>query len=419
MIRIILIPILASGLFYGLYCLTLRRDRWLQLSRVYLILMLVFSLILPFLRLPQSIASGIASTPGLRVIYGNEVTITPDGVVENTIDKIPAVWMFGLMLTVSYLTFQLLTQAVHLLVLRRKYPVYRAADGYNIPRGARLILPPNNTAPYSFFNQIVVGTHDLDSEGLQCILAHESHHVQQLHSVDLLAMRLLCCLNWFNPFAWMMLHELQAVHEYQADAAAINHCGDKQYLHLLFRQVTGIGYGHITNNFQSINLKKRIIMMNKQKTRFGAWKALMALPVAALLLMVGCKPASSEVADTMAAQEEVVANTNDTIYDGREHIPDVDPQFPGGMEGLYKYLSENIKYPQQAKDEDISGRVFVSFIINADGSVSEAQVIRSIGGGCDEEALRVVEGMPKWQPGMVDGKPVRVHFNLPINFSLK
>ena len=419
MLHWIVFSTLAAGLLYGLYCLTLRRDRWLQLSRVYLISTLAFSLILPFLRLPQSIASGIASTPGLRVIYGNEVIITPDGVAENTIDMIPIVWMFGLILTISYLIFQLLTQAIHLLALRRKYPVYRVDDGYNIPRGAKLILPPDDTAPYSFFNQIVIGAQDLDSDGLQCILAHESHHVRQLHSVDLLVMRLLCCLNWFNPFAWMMLRELQAVHEYQADTAAINRCGDKQYLHLLYRQVTGIGYGHITNNFLSINIKKRIVMMNKKKTRFGAWKAMAALPVAAVLMMVGCQQSQPDPTDNPSEPATETAQAMPAIEDTICATPEVDPQFPGGIEALYKYLAGNIHYPQEARDNHISGRVFVRFVVEKDGSIADAEVLRGIGGGCDEEALRVVEAMPKWKPGMQSGKPVRVQFNLPIVFQLQ
>ncbi len=94
------------------------------------------------------------------------------------------------------------------------------------------------------------------------------------------------------------------------------------------------------------------------------------------------------------------------------------PQYPGGEQALLKYVSDNITYPQEAKDKEIQGRVFVSFVIEKDGSVNEVKVLRSIGGGCDEEAVRVIKGMPKWKPGKQEGKPVRVSYMMPINFKL-
>ena len=109
-----------------------------------------------------------------------------------------------------------------------------------------------------------------------------------------------------------------------------------------------------------------------------------------------------------------VAQNND-VYSIVEEMP----EYPGGMDKLVEYLSQNIKYPQQAIEKGIEGKVFVSFIVEKDGSVSNVQVQRSLGGGCDEEAVRVVKAMPKWKPGKQDGKPVRVRYNLPINFRLQ
>jgi periplasmic protein TonB len=95
------------------------------------------------------------------------------------------------------------------------------------------------------------------------------------------------------------------------------------------------------------------------------------------------------------------------------------PEFPGGEAALYKYLAENIKYPLMAKESGIQGRVFVTFVVERDGSVTDVRVLRGIGGGCDEEAIRVVEGMPKWTPGKQRGKSVRVQYNLPVKFTLQ
>ena len=111
---------------------------------------------------------------------------------------------------------------------------------------------------------------------------------------------------------------------------------------------------------------------------------------------------------------QIIRNNNDSIY----QIVDEMPQYPGGEAAMMKFVSENVKYPQEAKDKDIAGRVFVSFVVEKDGSVSTVKVMRGIGGGCDEEAVRVISGMPKWKPGIKDGKPVRVSYMMPLVFKL-
>ena len=423
MIHWMILSTLATGLFYGLYCLTLRRDRWLKLSVVYLVTTLWFSVVFPWFTLPENLATAsqkVIPTEGYMMTL-DEIDISANA-ASRTIN-LTDIHFIGIALCLAYLLFQLGAQAIVIARLRRRHTVYKAADGFDIPRKASLILLDDDTAPYSFFNQIVVGTRGLNDDELRCILAHESHHVSHNHTYDLLAAWLLCCGAWFNPFAWLIMREIRAVHEFQADAASIGVCGREDYLHLLYRQVTGTGYGHITNNFQSINIKKRIVMMNKTKTRFGAWKVLAALPVVALLTMVGCKPATEKAVD----QEEIPFEYSgedksapmDADTDQVFQVVEVNPEFPGGMEALIKYLSENIKYPEQAKKDKTQGKVYISFVVEKDGSVADAKVLRGIGGGCDEEALRVVNAMPKWTPGKQRNTPVRVQFNLPVVFKLQ
>ena len=95
------------------------------------------------------------------------------------------------------------------------------------------------------------------------------------------------------------------------------------------------------------------------------------------------------------------------------------PAFPGGEAKLMEYVAKNVKYPQIARETGIQGRVFVNFVVEPDGSVSNVTVLRGIGGGCDEEAMRVVKNMPKWKPGKQRGKAVRVSYMLPVNFKLQ
>lgn len=124
---------------------------------------------------------------------------------------------------------------------------------------------------------------------------------------------------------------------------------------------------------------------------------------------------------------EVTMQNNDTIFQMCEQMP----EFPGGIEGLMEFVSTNLNYPEQAKDNSIEGRCFVGFIVEPDGSVSNVEIVRGVASAyeeekpkalaqqCDEEAMRVVKSMPKWKPGMNEGKPVRVHYVLPISFKLK
>jgi protein TonB len=118
---------------------------------------------------------------------------------------------------------------------------------------------------------------------------------------------------------------------------------------------------------------------------------------------------------TRVEVEEEVEEAEEEIF----LVVEEDAEFPGGLEALSKYLSENIKYPQLAKENNIEGRVFVSFVVEKDGRVGNIKILRDIGGGCGAEAVRVVKSMPRWKPGKQRGKPVRSQFNLPVNFSLK
>jgi protein TonB len=95
------------------------------------------------------------------------------------------------------------------------------------------------------------------------------------------------------------------------------------------------------------------------------------------------------------------------------------PEFPGGAEKLYAYLGKNMKYPPMAKDAGIQGIVYVTFVVKEDGSISNVRVLRGIGGGCNEEAVRVIKTMPKWKPGKQRGKSVRVQYNMPVRFILR
>ncbi|GAB3910806.1 hypothetical protein GCM10028803_50920 [Larkinella knui] len=100
-------------------------------------------------------------------------------------------------------------------------------------------------------------------------------------------------------------------------------------------------------------------------------------------------------------------------------VVEQNPEFPGGLAAMGQFLQKNLRYPPAASRANISGRVFVSFVVNTDGSIQDVTVLKGLGFGTDEEAMRVVKAMPKWRPGKQSGRPVRVKYNLPINFQLE
>ncbi len=148
---------------------------------------------------------------------------------------------------------------------------------------------------------------------------------------------------------------------------------------------------------------------------------------------------SDSVETTMATQDDLSAKPN-TEAPAEENIEVVEtktqvieqeapkeiftvveeqPTYPGGEEARIKFLQENMKYPEEAKELGVQGKVFVTFVVEVDGSITDVKVLRGIGSGCDDEAIRVVKSMPRWVPGKQRGVPVRVQFNLPINFKLQ
>lgn len=99
-------------------------------------------------------------------------------------------------------------------------------------------------------------------------------------------------------------------------------------------------------------------------------------------------------------------------------VVEIEPEFPGGMAELMKYLEKNLRYPQICKEQGVQGRVIVQFVVNTDSTITDVNVIKSVNPHLDEEAVRVVKAMPKWNPGKQRGEPVRVRLFLPVTFRL-
>jgi len=129
----------------------------------------------------------------------------------------------------------------------------------------------------------------------------------------------------------------------------------------------------------------------------------------------GTDDPTAEMPDVMPSEDQSIAEEKIEPY----LVVEVMPDFPGGEGELYKYLQEHIKYPPLARESGITGTVYVRFIVDKKGKISAVTLLRGIGGGCDEEAIRVVQGMPDWKAGKQNGIAVPVYFTLPVKFILK
>ena len=145
------------------------------------------------------------------------------------------------------------------------------------------------------------------------------------------------------------------------------------------------------------------------------------LPTADILIVdeLPVEKPKVDVVDSFVIDLPPIDLPDEPIVEKPIAIADQMPSFPGGEKALFKFLSDNIDYPAVAIEEGISGRVYVTFVVNKEGMITDVKLLRGLPGGCSEEALRVIGKMPRWSPGWHQGKLVSVQYNLPINFMLR
>lgn len=526
----------AIALFYAFYRLFFYKDTFFAWRRTALLCFFAVSAAVPLLDIQQWIVQQepMAAMADLyAAVVLPELTLTPqpetdwrqlmaDGIV------------FAYWLVAALLALRFLFQLAGIVRLARRCPTQKI-DGTTVH------LLPRAEGPFSFFRWIFVCPDAHTGDELHEILTHERTHARQWHSIDVLTGELACIICWFNPFAWLMKREIRTNLEYMADEKVLEtgHDSRTYQYHLL-------GLSHhkaaatIYNSFNVLPLKKRIIMMNKRRTRaIGRTKYLMFLPLATLLMIVSnieavaraTQKITTEVIEVVAPAEtpdvqpqpENIAplpqqeKSDKVTYKGKvvdkygqpiegvqivtlsqdksagyqllkersqadgtfvfEAAPDdrigffhvtsqgtyiqsvnpeewnlsrektivMDgeptpmfreedrnstdeevfevvenmPEFPdGGMPGLMKYLSANIRYPEAAHKAGTQGRVTVQFVVGKDGSIGNVGILRGVDPALDAEAIRVISSMPKWKPGTQKGEPVNVKYTVPVMFRL-
>jgi TonB family protein len=308
--------------------------------------------------------------------------------------------------------------------------------------GRYIIVHKEVTAPFSFFNAVFLSPEiRTDHAKFNKIYKHEATHIQLKHSLDAVLIEILCAVFWINPLVYIYKKALKAIHEYQADNV-VEETDLIEYTQLLLAQSQSGLQLALTNQFFQSQLKSRIIMMMKQRSNeTNKWKYLFAIPVIAIsILLFSFKNSDSPKIDEII-QGVRIEKSNGMLdsfpksKDGAFMTAEDMPLFPGcedideaeakrncAMAKLMKFITENVEYPAAAKKKGIEGFVVVQFNVNEKGEVVDIFIARGIGGGCDEEAIRVVEKLnnlgSKWTPGYIDGNAVKVKMTLPIRFKL-
>jgi TonB family protein len=302
--------------------------------------------------------------------------------------------------------------------------------GITTYKGLKLVLVEEEYVPFSVFNLIFVQRKHYKKEGFDRIIEHERVHVHQHHTLDLLLLESLIILQWFNPFLWLVKGSLKSVHEYLADQKVLSRGHDpRAYKLLLLNQTFGVQYITLSNNLNQSLTKRRFIMMSKKRnTGLSMIRMVLIFPAAMAIAVLFTLHSGEQL---LAQQQDLVvhdatlttskAMTQNKPVSQQEPVYTVVeqmPAFPGGNEALVNFMVNNVKYPENARKNGIQGTVYVTFVVEKDGSISNARVLRGVDKELDEEAVRVVNAMPKWKPGKEKGKAVKVQFNLPVAYRL-
>ena len=449
--------------FYIFYRLLLSRETFHAMNRVVLMTTAMLSFVLPLCVITYHASRPVAAMPDVVVGELTPMVVEPVG---------PAVFPWVVLL-VTVAVVRLLYVALSYVRLQR----FIASCEHHPWYSGVLIAVTDRTdlSPFSWMKTIVLPRSDYEHWN-QAVMTHEMGHIRRGHSWDVLLMELICSVQWFNPTVWMIRQDLRAIHEYEADEAVVKEgFNAHEYLDMLVTKAVGHGAYSMANGITNSTLKKRIQMMMKQKSfRWRSVKVLYVIPVIALSLACTSKPAvdtpdeltpetvvdsaddnalfiiddqevtrqnvlelkTEEIESISVIQGETAVKIygdkgkNGVVYvtrkkvavqpeeDGND-VADTMPEFPGGMAALTQWIGEHVQYPAEAKKEGLQGKVVVSFVVQADGTISDVEAIQKVSDVLDAEAVRVVKAMPKWTPGRQNGESVATKFAIPVYFRLE
>lgn len=398
--------VLITGTIF-IYQLFLKRKTIFTFNRIFLLSGLIIALLLPFF--PLNLFNSGNSNDDFAVLLAPVTIISDD--VKSLFTTSALEWQTArIIYGIGVLLFLIrLIRGLIKLGFWSQKAVFARHGRFKVA------FLPGNFSPFSFFNLVFIGQNDYTEEEINQIIAHEISHSAKWHSADVILLESVLIFQWFNPFVWLLRRNLKEIHEFQADRELLQQgISLFNYKKLLLYQGTGARL-ELVNNFHKSFIKKRFIMMTKNNNT--SKRTTLFAVIALLTFFIGFMACNQIEEDATAAEpEEVLKSDSATkVYNMVEEMP----EFPGGMEQLKIFLSNNIQYPAMAGEKQLEGKAFVKFIIDDSGKVTEVEMAKSSGHTIlDEEAIRVVKSLPDWKPGKHQGKKVSVNFVLPINFQL-
>ena len=443
------------SIMYIPYMLILRKESFFHFNRILLVSIMLLSLILP---LCDFHSLSIENNP---IQHGMIIIGTPTAVMENG-GNATMTESFNWFVLIFYLYIigviaTLIWKIVQLAVLYRT--IHNCVLWKDEQDGITIYCHAQDIAPFSWLNTIVISEDDYNNNATE-ILRHELGHIMHHHSLDIILANIIQTIQWWNPFSWLIASSLCDVHEYEADHAVLTSgVNIRQYQTLLIRKAVANTNYTFANNFNHSLLKKRIMMMIKEKS--NPWmrtKALYIIPVAAIALCAFATPELNRQVNKITekvneAEKESIESfsipmrpkekkNKKKVYDLniQKEIPmppvtgsdlyiygpcingkdiDVVPNFPDGETAMFNHFKENIKYQTEEDTKGIYGEVAVSCVVERDGSISHTQITKGLDPLIDKDAVRVVSSMPKMIPGKLKGGQVvrsQISFFIPYPF---
>ena len=426
--------VVTLALFYLFYQMFLKNETFHQLNRIYLITTILFAVSVPFFQLNidvgnisflsfakrSDMANTIASLKngynelGAVIIYGSASKFSWPFIREILV----LIYYFGVLLSALFFVAGLMRIILFISFGKKlRYGRYR------------IIETKNSMVPFSLFKWIIINPEKYSSHDIKQVIAHEKIHAFQLHSLDLIIIEVLVVLFWFNPFIYGYRKSIREVHEYLADEAVLRNGFDKMcYQQLLLKQASGSRFIGLTSTFSYSLSKNRLKMLTMMKSKKSSkFKLALAIPLVIAFMVFFTNSAdfvnasnhtdlvTIEHKDTVKTKNEQKKFSEDVYYK-----VDMMPRFQGKKSDHFRnFVTENLKYPEEAVKNKLSGKVYVSFTIDKEGNLVGAEVIRSAHPVLDAEALRVTNLSPKWEPGENQGEKVNVRFTFPVIFSLE
>jgi bla regulator protein BlaR1 len=417
MIQYILECIAFQLLFLGIYDFFLKSETFFQWNRVYLLGTFVVSLILPWVKieaLKQQVPQTFLQYP--EYLWGLQNV----GVIVKSSETTG--WNLSWQEGVLY-SGMVLSLLFFLLKIRQLYLLRKSGTKVPYPLFTQIVIMNSNIA-FSFFESIFIGDKLLKKKH-DTIIAHELVHIQQGHTYDLLFFEFMRIIGWFNPLVYVYQNRISELHEFIADAQVSKEHTSDHYEQLLSQVFQTEHISFINQFFNTSLIKKRIVMLQKSKSK-KVWqlKYLLLVPmVLGMLLYTSC-----EIESKTNGKEIVPIGTDLTLNTGLNFSTvDEVPVFPDCAnvedkrgcfnEMMQQHISKNFSYPQEALEAGIEGKVSVLLTIDVDGNVNNLKM-KGPDPILEKEVERIILSLPTMKPATHKGKAVSLPYSIPIVFKL-